>query len=376
MDEFLNSLKIAPDAGARLQGKLFNTAVRGARKGKYYLRSASSGTGKTRQAVGDACYLSYPIRYSQEQQKWEYAGGCEKSLVVVTEQEDAEVKSLILAYLTGINEEVLLYGTYTQEQEKIIRQAILVMDKYPNVYITRMSNPSIAQLQVVVREQVILHGIENLFYDYIFSNPALLNEFRDLKIREDVALGMFSSALKDLAVEENIFVFSSTQTNANVDNNGVPIKNESMIRGARSIADKSDVACFISRPTQEEINKLGDMDGTGIIPNQVTDIYKMRRGKYTNIRIWSSVDLGTCRKSDLFVTDGQFNIVQMDNLKQQYMEDEDIVWNINTEIELLNAGVEGTVDMETGELVDSGYTEAIQEIKKQAENQPFKGLLI
>ena len=102
----------------------------------------------------------------------------------------------------------------------------------------------------------------------------------------------------------------------------------------------------------------------------------MRRGKYTNIRIWSSVDLGTCRKSDLFVTDGQFNIVQMDNLKQQYMEDEDIVWDINTEIELLNAGVEGTVDMETGELIDSGYTEAIQEIKKQAEDQPFKGLLI
>ena len=62
--QLIESLKLAPDTGPRLQGKFFNTIVRGARKGKFFLRSAASGQGKTRRAVGDACFLSYPIRYN------------------------------------------------------------------------------------------------------------------------------------------------------------------------------------------------------------------------------------------------------------------------------------------------------------------------
>jgi hypothetical protein len=41
----------------------------------------------------------------------------------------------------------------------------------------------------------------------------------------------------------------------------------------------------------------------GILPNQVSDIYKMRRGRFNDIRIWTEMDLGTCRIKDLFVTD-------------------------------------------------------------------------
>jgi hypothetical protein len=41
----------------------------------------------------------------------------------------------------------------------------------------------------------------------------------------------------------------------------------------------------------------------GIRPNQVSDIYKMRRGRFNDIRIWTEMDLGTCRIKDLFVTD-------------------------------------------------------------------------
>ena len=43
------------------------------------------------------------------------------------------------------------------------------------------------------------------------------------------------------------------------------------------------------------------------IPNYVTDVYKVRRGKYKNVKIWSIVDLGTCKIEDLFMTDGYYN---------------------------------------------------------------------
>ena len=122
-----------------------------------------------------------------------------------------------------------------------------------------------------------------------------------------VVLGMLSTALKDLAVEMNLFIMSSTQTNAKSEDSGKEIKNESMIRGARSIADKCDMGCFISRVSTAEMEILQEVFGNmEVVPNQVTDIYKMRRGKYTNVRIWSYVDNGTCRKQDLFITDGTY----------------------------------------------------------------------
>lgn len=125
-----------------------------------------------------------------------------------------------------------------------------------------------------------------------------------------VALMMLSTALKDIAVELGLFVMSSTQTNAKSDDDNRTMKNESVIRGARSIIDKCDLACVISRVTKEEEELLNDtIQKIGITPNQVMDVYKVRRGKYTNVRIWSYVDLGTCRKLDLFITDEKLNEV-------------------------------------------------------------------
>ena len=121
---------------------------------------------------------------------------------------------------------------------------------------------------------------------------------------------MLSTALKDIAVELGLFVMSSTQTNAKSDEDNRTMKNESVIRGARSIIDKCDLACVISRVTKEEEELLSDtIAKVGITPNQVMDVYKVRRGKYTNVRIWSYVDLGTCRKLDLFITDEKLNEV-------------------------------------------------------------------
>ena len=77
---------------------------------------------------------------------------------------------------------------------------------------------------------------------------------------------------------------------------------------ARSIIDKCDVACIVCRVTQEEEELISDIP-TNIIPNQVMDVYKVRRGRYTNVKIWSYADLGTCRKEDLFVTTAEFDTV-------------------------------------------------------------------
>ena len=334
----VESLKQSPEIGSPLQGKIFNTVCRGARQSKFYIRSMSSGVGKTRSALGDACILSYPIRFNPECWEWERHGSSEKTLFIATEQELDEIQTLVLAYLTGFNEEKILYGNYNEEEWKIMIQAIQVMEIYKdNLMIVRLSNPNIEQIKAVVRQAWIVNDIKNVFYDYIFSSPSLLSEFRDLRIREDVALGILSTALKDLAVEMDLFIMSSTQTNAkSEENNG--IKNESVIRGARSIIDKCDIACVASRVTKEEEELLKiPIEEIGIIPNQVLDVYKVRRGRYTNIRIWSYMDLGTCRKRDLFVTDEKGRQIEgFKVIEFLFMEDED---SINPKVlEALNNG--------------------------------------
>ena len=331
--ELIEGLKGAPDTGARLQGKFFNTIVRGARRGKFYIRSSSSGGGKTRTSIGDACYLSYPICWNNEQNKWDFSGATEKVLVIVTEQEKDEVQTMIISYLSGVNEEKILYGSYNEEESKRIQQALWIINKYNNLYITEMPNPNVQQIKFVVKEMCRRYDIGYIFYDYLFSNPSLLNEYRDLKIREDQALGIFSAELKALAVETNTFILTSTQTNAKVEDDGKEIKNESVIRGSRAIIDKADIACVCTRPSQEDLEHI-EPYCSFLKPNIVTDIYKVRRGRFNNVRIWSYIDLGTCRKTDLFVTNTQYELIEVGNLKQQY--DEEQSWLIQTDVNQLN----------------------------------------
>lgn len=308
--ELLDELKVKPEVGVPLQGDIFNTICRGARKTKFYIRSSSSGVGKTRLSLGDACNLSYPVKFNTENWRWEWTGANEKTLFIATEQELSEIQTLILAFLTGFNEEKILYSSYNSEEYKIVKQAVKIMEHYKdNLFIVRLANPNIEQVKAVVKQNWVVNNIQNVFYDYIFSSPSLLNEFRDLNIREDVALAMFSTALKDLAVDLGLFVMSSTQTNAKSED-GKPIKNEAVIRGSRAIIDKCDVACVVSRVTKEDLALLeAPISVIGCAPNQVTDIYKVRRGRYTNVKVWSYTDLGTCRKKDLFITDDRYNAI-------------------------------------------------------------------
>lgn len=329
LTSLLDKLKEEPEYGPSLQGQIFDTVVKGARKGKYYIRSGGTGTGKTRSLVGDACFLAYPIRYNSTTNKWEQKGSNEKVLYIATEQQFDEIQTLILSYLTDINEDNIMLQRFTEEESERIRIGIEIIKKFENNFlIVRMPNPNIEQVKTIVRQNCIINNIDNVMYDYIFSSPSLLAEFRDLKIREDVALFMMSTALKDLAAELNIFVMSGTQLNGEAEEKK-GIKNQTVLRGSKAVADKADIGVITCKVTQEEINNLTRSANFSVnyIPNQVTDVYKVRRGRWVDVRIWSRMDLGTCRKEDLFITDANyrpienFSIIFHDNKLYQYEEE-------------------------------------------------------
>lgn len=317
--ELLRDLKEKPEVGAPLQGEIFNTVVRGARLGKFYLMSAASGSGKSRTMVGNASYIAYPIRYDSKRGEWINTGACEKVMYIGSEQKMDEIQTMIIAYLTDINEEKILYGTYNTDEAHRIEIATEIMDIYSDNFIfTRLPEPNLAQVKSHVRMNVLSNHVNYVFYDYIFATPSLLNEFRDLAIRPDVALRMLSTLLKDLSAELNVFIMSATQITGKMEFKLGYIRNENMLRDSKSIPDKADI-CFIrARILPEEMELIGPLcERIGRVPNQVSDIYKVRRGKYVDVRIWHSVDLGTCRTEDLFITDA--NLSEVNGFVPKYL---------------------------------------------------------
>jgi replicative DNA helicase len=364
IDELLEKLKNSPDAGARFQGKYFNTVTRGARKGKYYIVSFPSGGGKTRLLLGEACYLAFPMRYSWETMEWKITGNAEKTLFIATEQAKEEIQTMVVAYLTGINEDVILYGHFTKEQQTIIDQAKEVIKKYKNnLMIVQIPMPSVEIVKSVIRQNCIVNDTKNVFFDYIFSNPALLNEFRDLRIREDVALLMLSTALKDLAVEQDVFMMSATQLNSSQDTNEKGIKNQNSIRGSKSIVDKADIAMIGGLVPDDQRDQIAPYVAKYGMPTQVYDVYKVRRGKWTNLKIWSNVDLGTCRRSDVFVTDSNIKEIEVPimevNFDDNYGQYDEFVHHLNSS-RSLTSRADQTFSIQQDSDLDSARSESTE----------------
>ena len=300
--KLLTNLQEKPEVGIPLQGNILSMVVRGARLGKLYLRSASSGVGKSRTMIGDCCNLAYPIRYDTTAKRWVATGHCEKVCYVSTEQDISEIQTMILSWLTGINEECFLYGTFELQDSGRIMKAVKIMETYMhNLLLVRIPDPCASIVKNLFRRQNLQKGVNYFFYDYIFSSPAMLNEYRDLGLAEYVCLRLFTTALKNLAIELNVFILTSTQISNDDDKGG--FKDHHQIQGAKMIVNLVDFACIMSRPTVDELKLVSGLyEGMNYKPNVIIDVFKNRRGRWTQIRIWGYNDLGTCKRRDLFVT--------------------------------------------------------------------------
>ena len=91
---------------------------------------------------------------------------------------------------------------------------------------------------------------------------------------------------------------------------------------AKSIADKVDVGAIISQVAKEDLMSLDaviKMKGCPP-PTMVVDIYKVRRGRYKGVRIWSIMDLGTARQIDLFATNLNYEPIPIDIVRVMFEE--------------------------------------------------------
>lgn len=323
MRSLVAELEAHPEVGLPLDGDIINYATRGARLGKLYTYSAPSGAGKTRFMVGMACSISLP--YIDKSGKVIFRGTKEHNdyqrvLYMATEQKADEIQTMILAYVSGVNEKTILLGNYTPTEKDRIAMALDIIDKYgQNIILEVMPDPSIAMVKARLAKYIIQDNIEYIFYDYIFSSPGLLTEFRDVEVREDVALMMLSNSLKETAMLYNVFIQSATQLNDGWAKRSTGLRDQNCLRGSKAIADKIDIGLIGVRiPDEEkeqiktiwtELQKQNPQKYTHE-PNIVIDIYKNRRGELNCVKIFRYFDYATCHCEDYFVTDVGYKAVE------------------------------------------------------------------
>ena len=95
-----------------------------------------------------------------------------------------------------------------------------------------------------------------------------------------------------------------TGSQLNGDWNKTTIRNATLLRGSKALADKIDMGVIGVLATPEELDNIQTVLDQKHYqkPNVVMDIYKNRRGKMCNIKIFRYFDYGTCRSYDILAT--------------------------------------------------------------------------
>lgn len=317
MRELKNELSESPSWGLPMNSSIMTTICHGRRLKKFYLKSLSSGLGKTRISIADACRLAISQYYDPDTKKW-IQTTCESPvLFITTELELNEIQTMLWAYVACVPEDHILDNKYVDDEEERVEKAIQIVEnsKFYAVYI---ANFDMEDIESIIKRHKIQYGIEYVFHDYIFTSAKIFTEMsnkaKGFKLREDQSLMVFSDKLKSLCNKYNIHIDSSTQTNDEWKNAKNP--DQSVIRGAKAIADKVDIGFIGLEPSEKDKEAIGQiMPKLGMAfntqPNLVYHVYKVRRGKYNHVKVFIHFDYGTLRTTDMFVTDRDYHLLDI-----------------------------------------------------------------
>ena len=256
--------------------------------------------------------------YDIEKKEWINIGEPQATLYIATEQDLGEVQTMMISFLSGVDEEHLLTGTYEEgEWERAMHAAELLRNG--KIYFEALPDFSLQDIENVIKKNIRDHDIQYVFHDYIHTSMRILEEITrrsgGVKLREDNILFMISVRLKDICNQYGIFIMSATQLNG--DYREAEVYDQNLLRGAKAIADKIDAGSILLEVTDKDrealqplIKRLGCE-----MPNVKMSVYKNRRGRWKGVLLWMDAKRGICRFDPLFVTKYDYELIEMEDFK-------------------------------------------------------------
>jgi replicative DNA helicase len=322
MKELIETLAETPDIGGPLNNEGINTVVRGARFGCLYMRSLIQGQGKTRLAIGDACKLSVPYVYDLHKKEWIYTGWAEPTLFITTEMKISEIQTIIIAAVSKVNENHILTQQYNEGEYERVCQAVEFIQSAP-LYIEHIPDFTINEIENIIKRYNREYNVRYIFFDYVWMSIKAMGQVNaqtGMRLQEHQLLLAFATQLKAIAQRLDVFIFTASQLNGEAQD--AKIKNQNLLAGAKSLSNKLDFGVISMVPTKAELKKLEPITHhrIGPIPNMAHWCYKIRGGMLSSIIIWTKVDLGTVEERPLFVTNFDFELVNIDFTKIESVE--------------------------------------------------------
>ena len=212
---------------------------------------------------------------------------------------------MALAFLACVDEEHILTGQYSFGEKERVIEAAKVLQESP-LFIEYIPDFTLRDIENCIKRHIRMYEVQYVFYDYIHTSMRMLEEITKrsggVRLREDNLLFLLSVKLKDICTQFNVFILTSTQLNAGWKTDDIPDQN--LLRGAKSIADKSDFGSILLDVTEKDKEGLQTLlEEKGFPePNVKLSVYKNRRGSYNKCYLWMVADKSTCRFNGVFCT--------------------------------------------------------------------------
>lgn len=122
-------------------------------------------THNTRTMIADACYVACDQIFDTELGVWIKNGIKQPTLFIGTEQDMSEIQTMMLAFLSGVNEEHILNGSYASGEESRIRMAQKVLKQAP-LYIELLPDFSLQDIENTIKKNLRNRGVKYCSTNY------------------------------------------------------------------------------------------------------------------------------------------------------------------------------------------------------------------
>lgn len=323
IDDLLRKLQETPEMGYPFKNGIYNTLFRGMRPGKFLLRSGGTGTGKTRQAIKDVVNIACDEVY-EAGLGWKKLPPSFPALMISTELDKDELQGIILAYLTGIPDTEIKNGNYDKGTLDRLTHGIEVL-KRSQLYFVYVDDFTISDIEMKIEQYILKHEVRYVAFDYLQITPKLSRSVQETfgtDMREDQILVNFSASMKKIAEKYDVFIESSTQLNRG--SKEYENRDASALRGGIATADKVDAGVLCFKATDQDRKLVSSAArAKGIDVDQISFshwVYKNRSG-IDHVVIWTKMNLGNIREEVLFVTDYDFNLIDVKSTEVEFIEE-------------------------------------------------------
>ena len=311
--DLTKKLETKPILGLPLWDRYYSEITLGARRGCFYLRSAGTGVGKTRCAMADACFLACDKYFDTTKKQWVSLGDSCPTVFISIELDVEELQTMALAFVAGVPENHIIKNEMSFEEKERVQQAIPIIER-SKLYIEYLPDYDMKDIENCIKRNLRVHKAQYIFFDYVATSMKIIEQVSrasgGMRLREDQVLLLLSTKLKEIATTYNVFIMSATQINGEFKHE--KILDQTMLAGAKSIANKIDVGSIMVDCTPEDLKDIEGLTKQNPelgIPNVKMSVYKNRRGEWYNIVLWIKADKSTCRYKTLFVTDYKYNLI-------------------------------------------------------------------